>query len=132
MKKIDNSEELVPYAGNYTESSFQEKLLSVARKAGKKVVYAALLLYYALQDNRVPSKEKMIIIGALGYFILPTDLIMDFIPFAGYTDDFIALAFAVKTIHNSITPDIKQRAKAKTEEFFGSLRDDDLNLSEES
>lgn len=44
-----------------------------------------------LKDENTPGKHKMIIIGALGYFILPVDLIPDFIPVAGFTDDAAAL-----------------------------------------
>ena len=77
MNKPDNIEK---YQGNYSESGFWNKVKKVALKAGAKVIYVALILYYELADPNVSPKEKAIIIGALGYFILPLDLIPDAIP----------------------------------------------------
>lgn len=37
-------------------------------------------LYYMLQDDKVSLQHKTYIVGALGYFILPIDLIPDGIP----------------------------------------------------
>ena len=71
MNKPDNIEK---YQGNYSESGFWNKVKKVALKAGAKVIYVALILYYELADPNVSPKEKAIIIGALGYFILPLDL----------------------------------------------------------
>ena len=80
MNKPDNIEQ---YRGNYSESGFWAKVKKVAKKAGVKVIYVALILYYELADPNVSPKEKAIIIGALGYFILPIDLIPDAIPVLG-------------------------------------------------
>lgn len=64
-----------------------------------------------------PPKAKAIIIGALGYFILPTDLIPDFLPGVGYGDDMSALAIALGTV----TAYIKDEHKAKARERFDKL-----------
>ena len=127
-KRMDDTNDLVPYGENYSESSFQEKILRVAKKAGAKVVYVAFLLFFLLQDERVSSKDKMIILGALGYFILPTDLVMDFIPIAGYTDDLVALLLAVKAVYGAITPGMQAKAKAHTRALFGEISDETFFL----
>ena len=49
---------------------------------------------------------------------LHIDLIPDFIPILGFTDDAAALAAALKTIKSSITPEIEAKAKSKAEELF--------------
>ena len=56
-------------------------------KAGQSVIYASLLLFYVLQRPDVPKRVKIIVIGALAYFIAPIDAIPDFIAGIGYTDD---------------------------------------------
>ena len=66
------------YRKHYNDDDFWDKIMNVAKKAGAKVVYCALLLYYVLKSSSVPTEDKLIIIGALGYFILPLDLIADF------------------------------------------------------
>ncbi len=99
------------YQKNYSEKGLWEKLAKVARKAGEKVIYAVLLLYYVLIDPKTPMSYKSVIIGALGYFILPMDIIPDFIPIAGFTDDLTALLACIKAVNACITPEIQQRAK---------------------
>ena len=83
----------------------------MAKKAGSSVVYAVLLLYYTLQKPEVPKKTKAVIIGALGYFILPVDLIPDMMLGVGFTDDLGALGIALFQVAMYIDDDIKQKAK---------------------
>lgn len=40
-----------------------------------------------LTDKRVPSTEKVLVVGAIAYVIMPFDFIPDIIPFAGQVDD---------------------------------------------
>jgi uncharacterized membrane protein YkvA (DUF1232 family) len=116
------------YQQHYDENDFWEKLRRFARKAGIKVCYAALLLYYVLKSPMTTSKDRAKIIGALGYFILPIDLLPDFIPVAGYTDDLAALVWGVYCVIKSITPEVKAQAAEKLHEWFGEFDDHMLDL----
>ncbi len=109
------------YQANYSENKLLNKLTSVAKWAGAKVVYAVLLLYYVLRSPNISAADKSKIYGALGYFILPTDLVLDFIPMMGYTDDMAALLWALHTVTNNLTPEIKQQAKEKLSELMGKI-----------
>jgi uncharacterized membrane protein YkvA (DUF1232 family) len=91
----------------------------VARWAGAKVMYAVLLLYYVLQSPTISKADKGKIYGALGYFILPTDLVVDFLPIVGYSDDLAALMIALHAVASNITPEVKTQAKAKLSKWFG-------------
>jgi uncharacterized membrane protein YkvA (DUF1232 family) len=110
---------------DYTEQGFWEKLKKFALQAGKEVVERALTLYYAAQRPETPLWAKTVIYSALAYFILPTDAIPDLTPIAGYADDLGALAAALTTVAMCITPEIKDQAKQKMQDWFG--RDDDNN-----
>jgi uncharacterized membrane protein YkvA (DUF1232 family) len=105
---------------NYSESSFWLKLKRFAKKAGIKVVYTALLLYYVLQSPNVPIKAKAIIVGALGYFISPIDIIPDIVLGVGYTDDFSVLVGALVSVAMYVDKDVKQKAHTKIIEWFGN------------
>lgn len=111
------------YQENYSESKLLTKITSVGRWAGAKVVYAVLLLYYVLRNPNVSMADKSKIYGALGYFILPTDLILDIIPIVGYTDDMAAIMWAIHTVAKNITPEIKKQAKAKLSEWFDNYNE---------
>lgn len=112
-------EEMESASKHYSEEKFWNKLTKFAKKAGSSVVYAVLLLYFTLQKPEVPVKVKAIIIGALGYFILPFDLIPDVAVGVGYTDDLGALGVALLQVAMYIDEDIKNKAKDKLREWFG-------------
>lgn len=113
----------------YSEKGLANKLAKVARKAGLKVVYAVLLLYYALNSPSISTKDKSIIYGALGYFILPFDFIHDLLPFAGFTDDFAALAWAISKVVRNITPEVKRQARERVAHWF-PFSSSDISLFE--
>ena len=109
------------YRDYFNDSDLWNKIKKVAKKAGIKVVYAALVLYYMTRDPNVPKSEKLKIYGALGYFILPTDLIPDTIIALGFTDDLAALAWALYSVSANITPEIERQAENKLREWFGDF-----------
>lgn len=106
------------YQKHYSNSSFWDKVKKIAKNAGLKVICYALTLYYVLQKNDVPVAEKGIIIGALGYFILPIDLIPDFIAGLGYTDDVGAMLIVIKKSMDYVDEDIKSKVYLKLNEWF--------------
>ena len=107
------------YERHYDEEGFWRKVRRVAAQAGAKVLYPALQLFFLLQSKKVPIKAKTLIIGALGYLILPADLVPDFIPAMGFTDDLTALLIAIRTVSVYLTPDINRQAKEQTDKLLG-------------
>lgn len=114
------------YSKYYSEDSLWEKVRKFAKDAGAKVVYVVLLLFYTLQDKSVGLKTKLAISAALGYFILPTDAIIDFTPIIGYSDDLGVLLFALSQISGSLTPEVKKKARAKLDEWFNEVNPEEL------
>ena len=108
LKSFSNN--LQKYAGYYNPDSLFEKIKNVARKAGVKLVYIVLLLYYSTLDEELPMKDRLMVIAALGYFILPIDLIPDALP-GGFADDMAALVYVLKQVWNNLTPATKQKAQ---------------------
>ncbi len=123
MAKLENDNEqpieVVKYEEEYSEESFWSKLGYHALTIGRNLVDLALQLYYAMQDPDIPTWVKTVIMGALGYLILPLDAIPDLIPGAGYTDDLGAIVAAVGIAATYITPEVKAKAGAKLKEWFG-------------
>lgn len=71
-----------------------------------------------LVSGNTPLKYKAIIIGALGYFISPIDLIPDMMPGTGFLDDASVLLYVLSCIADSITPNIRNEAKKRLHEIF--------------
>jgi len=110
--------DFMSYTNKFSQSDFVEKISRVAKRAGSKLVYAALILFYTLQSDKISVKNKAIIIGALGYLISPLDVVPDAIPIAGLSDDLAVLLYVLKTVWTDVDPDIKARAQKKLNEWF--------------
>lgn len=116
------------YASEYSENKFWNKLKNVAKKAGLKVIYLALVLYYTLIADSTSREDKLLITGALGYLILPIDLIPDFIPVVGFADDLAALIACYKTVKCNVTPEILAQAELRLQKFFGKVDQGQLDV----
>jgi len=125
MKVPENLEKYIP---EFDAKRFWKKLQRTFKRLGARAAYYALILYYAMQDPQISGKDKGIILGALGYFLLPFDLMPDFIPGVGYTDDIAALTFAIYKVWKCITPLVKSQAESKVYEWFGDVDQSDLIL----
>ena len=124
MKPLENYDRYQKY---FSDNQFWGKLKSLARRAGVKIAYAALLLYYVLRNPGTPRADRTKILGALGYLLLPMDLIPDFLPMAGYTDDLAALTWALYSGAKNITPEVKIQAREKLGEWFKDYSESDLD-----
>ena len=123
---MESEHDTKEYEQHYSESSFWNKILSMAKKAGLKLIYLALLLYYTLESRNVSNTDKAIIIGALGYFILPLDIIPDYIPIIGYTDDMTILVYAYNRVKSNINDHIREKAKNKLNSIFGEYNSQEI------
>ena len=110
--------DFMKYSNKFTQQDFVEKISRIAKRAGSKLVYAALILYYTLQSDKVSKADKAIIIGALGYMISPLDVIPDAIPIAGLTDDLAVLLYVLKKVWTGIDPEIIAKAREKLSKWF--------------
>lgn len=119
------------YSKYYSDKSLWEKIKRFSKEAGQKVIYAVLLLYYAMINNKVSVKSKILIIASLGYFIMPTDAVFDLTPLIGYSDDLGVLLFTLKQISSAITPEIKEIARKKMTEWFSEVNEKEIIELEE-
>lgn len=122
-----NLPDFMSYSNKFTNGEFLEKISRVAKRAGAKFVYAALLLFYTLQNDKVSVKDKALIIGALGYLVSPLDAVPDAIPIAGLTDDLAVLGFVLNKVCSNISDEIKEKARVKLSKWFDEDEIDDLD-----
>ncbi len=92
------------------KKSFWNKFARVA----SFIPFAQELLsaYYCSIDPETPTRVRAILLGALAYFILPTDLIPDFIVGLGFSDDATVLTAAISIVAGHITDAHKAQAKS--------------------
>ena len=70
-----------------------------------------LAAYYCAFDRETPLAVRGALLGALAYFVLPTDAIPDIVPILGFTDDAAVLAGALKLVLDNIRPEHRDAAK---------------------
>ncbi len=107
------------YRKAWSEKAFFSKLPRTARKLGRAGLRQALRLYYVLKRKDLPGKTRVMIYGALGYFILPTDILPDVLPILGFTDDLGLLAAVFMAAAQYMDEDVNAKAEAKVIEWLG-------------
>jgi len=95
---------------------------------GVRLVYSALLLFYAYNSKQTPGWAKKVIIGALAYFVSPIDGIPDLSPFLGFTDDMGILSYGIVMIACYIDEDIRSKAKFRLSKIFKKVDEKDLKV----
>ena len=71
-----------------------------------------------LLDPSTPAQARMSLLAALTYLLMPMDLVPDFIPVAGFSDDLVALTAVISLWNSHITPEIRNRARQKLDRWF--------------
>lgn len=101
------------------EDLVQEGVLArLLRRAGRTIARPALECYEMLVDRATPHQARLTALAALTYLMVPLDLIPDFLPAAGFSDDMVALTALLGLCSRHITPTIRTRAKDRLDRWF--------------
>lgn len=119
FKVEDITSNLNVYEKYFSESELWSKLEKFGKSLGATILYPVLLLFNLLKSDEINLKEKAMIIGSLGYFILPVDLIPDALVGGGYTDDLAALMATLTGLASCISNSIQQTSKEQLGNLIG-------------
>lgn len=97
------------------KSGFWPKIAKVLAKI--PFAEKAIAAYYCAFDPQTPARAKGILLAALAYFIMPIDVIPDFLAGLGFTDDMAVLATAISLIKTHIKDEHFEKARKKLEEL---------------
>ena len=106
------------YIKHFTDQGFWEKIKFIAIKVGRPLIERALLLYYTAQNPHSPLWARRTIYGALGYLILPFDLIPDVLFPLGYSDDLAILVAALAAVSSYTNATAHAYTAEKIKEWF--------------
>ena len=84
-------------------------------RVAAKIPFADDLLaaYYCAFDRNTPHHVRVILLGALAYFVMPIDVVPDLLPLFGFADDAAVLAAALKAVSDAIRPEHREAARRK-------------------
>ena len=102
---------------NYSE--LWEKIGEYTRKAGRVSARPVLLLYYVLKSPDTPKSDKLLIVSALSYLVLPIDLISaKRLHVIGWIDEIVSLTIAYHKVSKYITPEIQWKVDNILDRWF--------------
>jgi uncharacterized membrane protein YkvA (DUF1232 family) len=103
---LDPSRALVPSVVRLNEQRVARGFWPKIRKVAARVPFAgeALSVWYCARDAETPTAAKGMMLAALAYFVLPTDVIPDFIAGLGYTDDAAVLLALMGMVGRNVKP----------------------------
>ena len=93
-------------------------LLKLLRRAGRTMARPALECLELLLDPGTPVTAKFTVLAALTYLLVPLDLIPDFIPVAGFSDDLVAVTALLGLCTRHSTPAVRMRAQRRLDRWF--------------
>lgn len=116
---IDPSRALVPAVQRVNEVRVKKGFWPKLRQTATKIPFAKDLvaIYYCARDPETPTAAKGLMLGALAYFVLPTDAIPDILAGVGFTDDAAVIAALLGTLGANLKPRHKEAARQTLERF---------------
>lgn len=90
---------------------FVAALVAAGRREGARAAAAfvpdcVVLFKRLLSDPGVARRKKLVLAALIPYLLMPFDLVPDFIPVAGYLDDAVIVAFALRYVLRGSSPDL--------------------------
>ena len=108
------------YEAEVIESSTLDSniILKILIRAGRSIAKPALEVLEMAIDPLTPTNVRISLIASLAYLIMPLDLLPDFMPVVGFSDDFVALTAVLSIWRKYMTPAIRIRAEEKLNKLF--------------
>ena len=85
------------------------------RSVGKTLKSELKVYRLVLEDRRTPTVAKIMLALAVGYLLLPFDLIPDFIPIIGHLDDAVIVPALVVIAVKMIPREVLDQARLKAD-----------------
>ena len=107
------TEILGPEEADRKQERIRKRFWPTVKKALGKIPFMdeVVAAYYAMLDPQTPRAARLTLIGALAYFVMPLDMIPDFIFGLGFVDDASVLTAAIAAVGSSILPEHREAAR---------------------
>lgn len=122
MKRVNPASGSEDDLQNFNDQRFLRKLARFAVTLGKPMIEQIYALYFMMLSSETPMKSKLMIVGALLYFVSPMDAIPDLLGPLGFSDDVAVIALVFKQLKDGMSLDIKTKAAQATETLLKKVQ----------
>jgi uncharacterized membrane protein YkvA (DUF1232 family) len=93
----------------------EKRFWTKVRRVVARIPFAEDLVaaYYCALDRDTPGYVRATLFGAVAYFVLPTDVVPDFLAGLGFTDDATVIAAAIAAVGRHLEPRHRERARER-------------------
>lgn len=100
------------------EERVRREFWRTVKRAARQVPFMDELVaaYYCALDKETPWRVRGTLIAALAYFVVPLDMVPDFLLGLGFADDVTVLAAAIRAVRSHITPAHRAAARRALDE----------------
>ena len=118
---LDRSRALSPHVVRDNTEVVQRGFWPKVRRFAGRIPFAgdAVAMWFAARDRDTPATSKALIMAALAYFVVPTDVLPDIFAGIGFTDDAAVIAAALALVRRTIKPGHREAARAFLDRFAG-------------
>ena len=118
---LQPSRALTPFAVKLNTEIVKRRFWPKVRALAVHIPFAedAVAMFHAAFDRETPAGSKAILLAALAYFVLPMDVIPDWVPGLGFTDDAAVIAAALGVAGRAVKPRHRDAARAWLERVAG-------------
>jgi uncharacterized membrane protein YkvA (DUF1232 family) len=111
LRPVDASE------NDRREADVRDNFWRTVKRAARHIPFMedVVASYYAAMDRDTPLRVRGTLLAALAYFVLPIDMVPDFIFGLGFTDDIAVLTAAITSIQRHIKPAHRAAARKALE-----------------
>jgi uncharacterized membrane protein YkvA (DUF1232 family) len=98
------------------ERRFWQKLRRVVARL--PFVEDLLAAYFCALDRNTPTYVRAVLLGAVAYFILPSDMIPDLLAPLGFSDDASVIAAAIAAVGSHLQPRHRDQARHRLQQLI--------------
>src|SRR5919108_3002927 len=93
----------------------EKRFWTKVRRVVARIPFAEDLVaaYYCALDRDTPGYVRATLLGAVAYFVMPADLVPDFLAGLGFTDDATVIAAAIAAVGRHLEPRHRERARER-------------------
>ena len=91
----------------------QRKFWAKLKRVAQRIPFAEDLLaaYFCTLDPATPNRVRLVLAGAIAYFVMPLDILPDLLPVIGFADDAALLMAAIAQVAGAINESHREQAR---------------------